>query len=139
VLRPAPPGQTSGRAAPTPRGCSLTRLWLIRRRIIGRGRELLFAPGGFAKNLLEKIRLWNRLYKRQQRSCCWLRKNAPKPQKGQNYHQWLTSQYGLKKLVEHIRMLVGVAKTCDDIHELKQRMEEMFGKREVQYVIRFKG
>jgi len=32
----------------------------------------------------------------------WLKENAPKPQKGQNSHQWLTSQYGLKILVEHI-------------------------------------
>lgn len=69
----------------------------------------------------------------------WLRKNAPKPRHGQNYHQWLTSQYGLKKLVEHLWMLIGVAKTCDSIDELKQRMEEMFGKRQIQYVIHFKG
>ena len=26
----------------------------------------------------------------------WLRKNAPKPRHGQNYHQWLTAQYGSK-------------------------------------------
>lgn len=28
----------------------------------------------------------------------WLRENAPKPLHGQNYHQWLTEQYGLKNL-----------------------------------------
>jgi len=32
----------------------------------------------------------------------WLRENAPKPRHGQNYHQWLSSQYGLKKLLEHL-------------------------------------
>ena len=32
----------------------------------------------------------------------WLKKNKPKPQHGQNYHQWLNEQYGLKKLVEHL-------------------------------------
>ncbi len=29
----------------------------------------------------------------------WLKTNAPAPRHGQNYHQWLSSQYGLKKLV----------------------------------------
>jgi len=29
----------------------------------------------------------------------WLRENAPKPVHGQNYHQWLSSQYGLKVTV----------------------------------------
>ncbi|HEY5214388.1 MAG TPA: P63C domain-containing protein [Acidobacteriaceae bacterium] len=65
----------------------------------------------------------------------WLKENAPKPQKGQNYHQWLTSQYGLKKLVEHIWMLIGVSKTCHNLDELKHKMERMFGKSPLQYDI----
>jgi hypothetical protein len=70
----------------------------------------------------------------------WLRENAPKPQKGQNYHQWLSSQYGLRKLVEHIWMVIGVASTCSDIEELKQQMEEKHGKKPgFQYEIRFKA
>jgi hypothetical protein len=32
----------------------------------------------------------------------WLKENAPEPRHGQNYHQWLSGQYGLKKLVEHV-------------------------------------
>jgi hypothetical protein len=63
----------------------------------------------------------------------WLKENAPKPQKGQNYHQWLTSQYGLRKLVEHIWMLVGISRTCHNMDELKQKMEQMFGKGSFQY------
>ncbi len=59
----------------------------------------------------------------------WLRENAPKPKHGQNYHQWLTSQYGLKKLVEHIWKVVGIASTCGDIDELKQKMEELYGRK----------
>jgi hypothetical protein len=62
----------------------------------------------------------------------WLRDNAPRPRHGQNYHQWLTSQYGLRKLIEHIWMVVGIAKTCHDMEELKQKMEQMFGKGAVQ-------
>lgn len=65
----------------------------------------------------------------------WLKENAPKPRHGQNYHQWLSSQYGLKKLVEHIWKLIGVASTCHDMMELKQRMAELHGKQAVQYTL----
>jgi hypothetical protein len=51
----------------------------------------------------------------------WLKEHAPKPQKGQNYHQWLTEQCGLKKLIEHISMVIGIAKTCRSMQELKAR------------------
>jgi hypothetical protein len=58
----------------------------------------------------------------------WLKNNAPKPKAGQNYHQWLSSQYGLKRLVEHIWMLIGMAKTCQNMSELRQKMAEQFGR-----------
>jgi hypothetical protein len=58
----------------------------------------------------------------------WLRANAPKPQHGQNYHQWLSEQYGLKKLVEHIWKVVGIASACQTIDELKKKMREIYGK-----------
>jgi len=58
----------------------------------------------------------------------WLRENAPKPIKGQNYHQWLNEQYGLKKLVEHIWKVIGIASTCQTIDELKKKMRELYGK-----------
>jgi hypothetical protein len=57
----------------------------------------------------------------------WLRANAPKPQKGQNYHQWLTEQYGLKKLVEHIWKVIGIASTCQNMGELKRQMHLLYG------------
>jgi len=59
----------------------------------------------------------------------WLRENAPKPKHGQNYHQWLTSQYGLNRLVEHIWKVVGIASTCETMDELKNKMQELYGKR----------
>ena len=62
----------------------------------------------------------------------WLQENAPAPRKGQNYHQWLTSQYGLKRLTEHIWMLVGIAKTCRDMRELRAQMGIHFGREPVQ-------
>jgi len=61
----------------------------------------------------------------------WLRENAPTPKHGQNYHQWLTSQYGLKKLIEHIWKVIGIASTCapGQLDELKYKMEQLYGKR----------
>ncbi|MBI4285056.1 MAG: hypothetical protein HY670_04030 [Chloroflexi bacterium] len=60
----------------------------------------------------------------------WLQDNAPKPRHHQNYHQWLTSQYGLQRLVEHIWKLIGVASTCGTMDELRYRMKELYGDRE---------
>jgi hypothetical protein len=58
----------------------------------------------------------------------WLRDNAPKPIQGQNYHLWMTEQYGLKKLIEHIWKVIGVASTCQTMAELETKMEELYGK-----------
>lgn len=65
----------------------------------------------------------------------WLKDNAPKPMHGQNYHQWLSSQYGLKRLTEHLWMLIGVASACHTMGELRQRMAERFGKQQVQLMM----
>ena len=62
----------------------------------------------------------------------WLKENAPSPRHGQNYHQWLSGQYGLKKLVEHIWALIGVARTCVNMIELREKMAAMNGKTMVQ-------
>lgn len=65
----------------------------------------------------------------------WLKANAPKPSTGMNYHQWLSSQYGLKKLVEHLWQLVGMASACSTMPELRRRMGEKYGKIPVQLTI----
>lgn len=57
----------------------------------------------------------------------WLRENAPKPIHGKNYHLWLTEQYGLRKLIEHIWKVIGIASACDDIKQLRNKMEELYG------------
>ncbi|MFP5237324.1 MAG: P63C domain-containing protein [Acidobacteriota bacterium] len=59
----------------------------------------------------------------------WLRQNAPKPLHGKNYHQWMNEQYGLKKLIEHIWKLIGVASACDTMDELRYKMEQIYGKK----------
>lgn len=63
----------------------------------------------------------------------WLKENAPAPWHGQNYQQWLSSQFGLRKLTEHIWELIGIAKTCSSMLELKERMAELHGRQPVQY------
>jgi len=65
----------------------------------------------------------------------WLKENAPTPIAGQSYHQWLTSQYGLKKLVEHIWMVIGIAKTCQTMKELRDKMAQMYGRVPVQFTL----
>lgn len=62
----------------------------------------------------------------------WLKENAPKPRHGQNYHQWLTSQFGLKRLMEHLWMLIGMARACDSMRDLRQRMADQYGRQEIQ-------
>ncbi len=60
------------------------------------------------------------------------KENAPSPKHGQNYHQWLSGQDGLKKLVEHIWMVIGMAKTCESMTELRDRVAALDGKQPVQ-------
>ena len=62
----------------------------------------------------------------------WLKANAPRPRSGQNYHQWLSSQYGLKKLTEHIWLVIGVASTCQTMSELREQMAFKFDKVPIQ-------
>ena len=69
----------------------------------------------------------------------WLRENAPTSRHGQSYHQWLTSQYGLEKLIEHTWKVIGVASTCDDgrLADLQDKMKKLFGeKRGFQHALR---
>lgn len=65
----------------------------------------------------------------------WLKENHPQPRHGRNWHQWLSEQYGLQKLVQHIYILIGVAKTCYNMRELREKMAEMFGKGPVQLTL----
>jgi hypothetical protein len=67
----------------------------------------------------------------------WLKENAPKPIHGQNYHQWLSSQYGLKRLMEHIWMTIGIATSCASMEELRRKMAERFGCVPVQMTLYF--
>lgn len=65
----------------------------------------------------------------------WLKNNAPPPRRGQSYHQWLTSNYGVRKLVEHIWMLIGLASACQTMEELRTRMATKYGKQQFQLTL----
>jgi hypothetical protein len=65
----------------------------------------------------------------------WLRKNAPAPRHGQNYHQWLSSQYGLRRLMEHMWKVIGMAQACDSMRELRERMAETYGRQPYQFTL----
>lgn len=43
--------------------------------------------------------------------------------------------FGLKKLVEHIWMLVGMASACQTMDDLRYRMAEKFGKQPIQLLM----
>jgi hypothetical protein len=58
----------------------------------------------------------------------WLKKNTPQLIGGQNYHRWITEQYGLKMLMEHLWTVVGMAAACENMGELRRRMAERFGR-----------
>ncbi len=65
----------------------------------------------------------------------WLKENAPKPMHGQNYHQWLNAQYGLKRLVEHTWLVIGMSAACATMAELRAKMAEKFGRVPVQLTL----
>ncbi|HWX33686.1 MAG TPA: P63C domain-containing protein [Steroidobacteraceae bacterium] len=62
----------------------------------------------------------------------YLRENKPKPYHGQNYHQWFTQDVGLKALIPHIFEIIGMAKTCRDMKELRDKVAEHYGREPVQ-------
>ena len=59
----------------------------------------------------------------------WLRDEAPEPIGKKSYHRWLTDQYGLRKLIEHIYKVIGIASTCETMDELRKEMQRLMGKR----------
>ena len=63
----------------------------------------------------------------------YLKENKPAP--GVRWHQQLTENFGVRQLVSRCYEVVGMAKTCDDIRELRQRVAQHYGKRPVQFTM----
>lgn len=93
---------------------------------------------GWSRSVTQRPKYWGKLvtelvYEYLDRDVAeWLKVNVPQPQKGRTYHQHLSGQYGLRKLTEHIWKLIGIAKTCESMTELRDRMAELHGLRPIQ-------
>lgn len=59
----------------------------------------------------------------------YLRKHKPPKYNGhKKYFQWLNEEYGLKELTQHIWQIIGMAKTCENMNELKVLASQKFNK-----------
>lgn len=63
----------------------------------------------------------------------YLKENKPPP--GVKWHSQLTEDVGVRQLVSRCYEVIGMAKTCDDIHELRQRVAQHYGKKPVQFTM----
>ena len=67
----------------------------------------------------------------------YLKENRPPP--GVRWHQQLTETYGVRQLVSRCYEVVGMAKTCDTIHELRKRVAQHYGKKPMQFTMFLKA
>lgn len=63
----------------------------------------------------------------------YLKENKPPP--NARWHQQLTENHGIRQLVSRCYEVIGMSKTCDDIHELRQRVAQHYGKKPVQFTM----
>lgn len=61
-----------------------------------------------------------------------------KPPAGVHWHRQLTDNIGVRQLVSRCWEVIGMAKTCDSMHELRQRVAQHYGKKPMQYVMYLK-
>jgi len=58
-----------------------------------------------------------------------------KPEKGVHWHRQLTENLGVRQLVSRCYEIVGMAKTCHDMRELREKVAEHYGKTVVQLTL----
>jgi hypothetical protein len=63
----------------------------------------------------------------------YLKENKPTP--GIRWHQQLTQNYGVRQLVSRCYEVIGVAKTCFTINELREKVGILYGKEPVQLTL----
>jgi len=56
----------------------------------------------------------------------WLRENKPPKITGQKYHQWFKQEIRVQKLNSHLNQIIGMAKGCKDINELRIKARASF-------------
>ena len=62
----------------------------------------------------------------------YLKENKPKPRHGMNYHQWLSEDLGVRALTTHLNQVIGIAKTCSTMEELRHKVSLYYGKENLQ-------
>ncbi|QTA88824.1 P63C domain-containing protein [Desulfonema magnum] len=60
-----------------------------------------------------------------------------RPSRSGKHHQWFTRDVGLKSLIPHIWQIIGIAKTCDTIEELREQANYQFGDGKLQMRMNF--
>lgn len=55
-----------------------------------------------------------------------LRTHKPIKESGKRYFQWLNEEYGVRELTQHIWQIIGMAKLCNDMQELRKLAKEKF-------------
>lgn len=56
----------------------------------------------------------------------YLKENKPIKETGKKYFQWLNEERGVKELINHIWQVIGMAKTCTTMNELKELVNQEF-------------
>lgn len=69
----------------------------------------------------------------------YIKENKPTPKKGKNYHQWFNEDYGVRKLIEHINRVIGMAQACDSMEELRDKMAYKYGGKPLQMELFLEG
>jgi hypothetical protein len=62
----------------------------------------------------------------------YLRETKPRPVHRKNYHQWFTEDFGVRSLIEHINQIIGIAKTCEHMDELREKVSHYYGGNPIQ-------
>lgn len=66
----------------------------------------------------------------------YLKENKPLIPSNVKYHQWLNENNGVRALTEHIWQIIGMARGCENIYELKRLVDVEFkNKRDVQLTL----
>lgn len=58
-----------------------------------------------------------------------------KPPAGIHWHRQLTENLGVRQLVSRCYEVIGIAKTCKDMHELRKKVAEHYGRKPVQFTM----
>jgi len=103
-------------------------LWLEFGRLTGWATPLRSRPKWWGKLVIEMI------YETLDPAVAeYLKTNKPPP--GVRWHRQLTENHGVRQLVSRCFEVIGMAKTCTNIRELKNKVAMHYGRRPVQFTL----